>query len=232
MRAAIERATHDAQALARAGFDAILVENFGDAPFFADDTPAVTVAGMAACALASREAAPALVLGVNVLRNDAKSALAIATVTGASFIRVNVLAGARVTDQGVITGRAAELLRMRASLARHVRVFADVHVKHSAAIAPRPIEEEVVELVERALADAVLVTGQATGSAPAQSDIDRARKATRAPVLVASGVTEKTARSILARCDGVIVGTAIKRGRRAGGPIDAAFAKAFVRACR
>ena len=43
-----------------------------------------------------------LPLGINVLRNDAFSALAIAAVTGADFIRVNVLSGVTATDQGLI----------------------------------------------------------------------------------------------------------------------------------
>jgi membrane complex biogenesis BtpA family protein len=232
MRAAIERATQDAHALARAGFDGVIIENFGDAPFIKDDVPAVTVAAMTACALAVREAAPTLALGINVLRNDALAALSIAAATGASFVRVNVLSGARLTDQGIIEGRAADVMRLRAALAKNVRVFADVDVKHSAPLAARAVnlEQEVAELTERALADAVLVTGPSTGSPALVDDIDRVRRATRAPVLVASGVTERTVRDLLEKCDGVIVGTAIKRGRRAGGPVDAAHAKAFVRA--
>lgn len=55
-------------------------------------------------------------VGVNVLRNDGKSAMAIALCTGAQFIRVNVLAGAMVTDQGLIEGIAYELLRYRRML--------------------------------------------------------------------------------------------------------------------
>jgi hypothetical protein len=79
--------------------------------------PAITIAAMTSCALAVREACPQLPLGINVLRNDAAAALAIAVAVGASCVRVNVLSGARVTDQGVIEGRAAELLRLRRTLA-------------------------------------------------------------------------------------------------------------------
>lgn len=43
-------AAADARALAAAGYDAIIVENFGDAPFFATKVPAVTVSAMTACA--------------------------------------------------------------------------------------------------------------------------------------------------------------------------------------
>ncbi len=232
MAAAIERAASDAKAFAQAGFDALVVENYGDAPFYKDDVPDVTVAAMTACALAAREAAPALALGINVLRNDALAALAVAAASGAAFVRVNVLSGARVTDQGLVEGRAAEVLRERAAVAKSVRIFADVAVKHSAPLAPREFEDEVHELADRALADAILVTGSATGAAVDEDDLERAARASRVPVLVASGATERSVAALLARCDGVIVGTAVKRGRRAGGPVDSALAKRFVRAAR
>jgi hypothetical protein len=232
MRDAVDRAARDAKALAQAGFDAIVIENYGDAPFFKDDVPDVTVAAMTACALAAREVAPALALGINVLRNDGCAALAVAVASGASFVRINVLSGARVTDQGLVEGRAAEVLRERARLAKHVRIFADVAVKHSAPLAARDFEDEIDELAERALADAILVTGSATGAPVDEGDLDRAMRASRVPVFVASGATEASVAGLLAKCDGVIVGTAIKRARRAGGPVDSVLAKRFVRAAR
>ncbi len=232
MRAAALRAAHDAKTLARAGFDAVLVENFGDVPFFKEVAPQATIAAMAVCALAAREAAPGLALGINVLRNDAAGALAIAAATGASFVRVNVLSGARLTDQGIVEGRAADVMRLRAAIAKGVHVFADVDVKHSAPLASRSLEDEVAELTERASADAVLVTGLATGAPVDARDLERVRRATHAPVFVASGATERTVRALLSKCDGVVVGTAIKRGRRAGGPVDLDYARSFVRAAR
>src|ERR1700685_2913603 len=108
-RECARRAADDARALFEAGYDLAVVENFGDAPFFAGRVPPVTVAAMTACAVTVREATPDLPLGINVLRNDGEAALAIALVAGAVCIRVNVLTGARVTDQGVIEGDAASL---------------------------------------------------------------------------------------------------------------------------
>ena len=144
----------------------MIIENFGDAPFFKEQVPAVTIAAMTACAVAIRAACPQLELGINVLRNDGAAALAIAAVVGAACVRVNVLSGARVTDQGLVEGRAAELLRLRQTLGcPQVELWADVAVKHSAPLAAREIGEETRDLVLRALADAVLVTGSGTGEA-------------------------------------------------------------------
>jgi predicted TIM-barrel enzyme len=107
---------------------------------------------MTALACAVR-AATDLPLGINVLRNDGRAALAVAHAAGADFIRVNVLCGARVADQGLIQGIAHNLLRDRALLrAEHIKIFADVDVKHSAALAERPLEDEVADVVEGAAA--------------------------------------------------------------------------------
>ena len=40
-------AGRDAAVLTESGFDAIMIENFGDSPFFADEVPTITVAAMA-----------------------------------------------------------------------------------------------------------------------------------------------------------------------------------------
>ena len=207
----LERTVLDARALEEAGFDLAMIENFGDAPFFAGSVPAVTIAAMTACAFAIREALPNLPLGVNVLRNDVASAIAIAHIVDARAVRVNVLCGARVTDQGLVEGRAAETLRLRKALgADGVEIWADVDVKHSAPLAARPIEEEAAELHERSLADALLVTGTGTGSPITPSDLAKARAgAPNARIYVASGSRLEDLKTIAENSNGVVVGSAL-----------------------
>lgn len=232
LEAILERVAGEARSLDLAGFDGVMVENFGDAPFFPGRVDAVTVAAMTACAIAVRRAATGLSLGINVLRNDGESALAIAACTGASMVRVNVHSGARVTDQGVIEGRAHAVMRLRRALgAEHVKVLCDVDVKHSAPLAPRPIEEEAEEVAGRGLADAVLVTGTGTGRGVAADDLARVTSSVHVPVLVASGSTPESLASLRA-AHGVIVGTAIRSTRRAGDPVDLDTARAYAEAFR
>jgi membrane complex biogenesis BtpA family protein len=227
----LDGARRDAEALAAAGFDAVIVENFGDAPFFRGRVPAETVASMAVVCEAVRRAS-GLPLGVNVLRNDGESALAVAVASGARFIRVNVLVGARVTDQGVIEADAANLLRARARLgAQNVSIAADVAVKHSVALGAAgegSIEEEALEAVERALADAVIVTGSRTGSEADPALVARVRGAVpKAKLWLGSGARADTLAAWLTRLDGVIVGSDLRADGRAGGPIDPARARHF-----
>src|ERR1051325_3729664 len=89
MAAVIDAAVADARAGREGGGDALLFENFGDRPFFRGSVPAETVAAMTRV-IATVAAAVPLPFGVNVLRNDARSALAIAAATGAAFVRINV----------------------------------------------------------------------------------------------------------------------------------------------
>jgi len=67
MARVIEAALADAQALVEGGIDALLVENFGDAPFAAGRVEAATVAGVTAVAAEIRRAFAETALGVNVL---------------------------------------------------------------------------------------------------------------------------------------------------------------------
>ena len=226
----VEHARADAEAILDAGMHGFVVENFGDAPFFKGAVPPVVVAGMTA--LLERLGVEGACVGVNVLRNDAASALAIAAVTGAAFVRVNVHVGAMVTDQGVIEGRAAETLRLRAALGANVAVLADVDVKHARPLGgPTDLVESTRETIGRGLADGVIVTGRATGAPVDLEDLRRVRGAAGDHlVLAGSGATERNASEILAVADGVIVGTSLKRGGDVHAPVDPVRAAAFVRA--
>lgn len=223
----------DAEALVSGSVHALLLENFGDAPYFPRRVPAATVAAMTrlAAEVRGRFDVP---LGINVLRNDGESALAIATAVGAKFVRINVLCGARVTDQGVLEGRAHRVLRLRRQLgAREIAILADVDVKHSAPLAPRPLEEEVAETIERGGADGIIVSGAATGQATSIQHLRRARTAAKVvPVLVGSGVTVETLPELRLHSDGFIVGTAVKRDGVVANPVDRERVKELLTAWR
>jgi membrane complex biogenesis BtpA family protein len=216
----------DADALASGGVHGLMLENYGDVPFFPARVPTHVVAHMTALAVEVRRRFPQLPLGINVLRNDGRSALAVAHAAGAQFIRVNVLCGARVTDQGLIEGIAHDLLRDRALLdaTATVRIFADVDVKHSAPLAQRPLEVEVSDTLHRGLADALIVSGSGTGKVTDPGHVAAARSAAggAAPVFVGSGVSADTVADYLPHADGFIIGSAFKRGGDASQPVEPA----------
>ncbi|HLU39735.1 MAG TPA: BtpA/SgcQ family protein [Planctomycetota bacterium] len=226
VEAIIAAALRDARALADGGVDGIVVENFGDAPFHKgtrdDPVPPDVVATLAIVAREVR-AATGLPLAINCLRNDACAALGIAAATGARWVRVNVLAGAMLTDQGVIEGEAARVLAYRKQLGRDTKILADLLVKHAVPLAP--VDPLVVarDLAARAGADALIVTGTRTGAA-VDADFLRRVKASVGgfPVWIGSGLSEANAATLWPQCDGAIVASSLKTDGRIDAPIDAA----------
>jgi len=231
LAAITERALSDAAALAAGGCHALMMENFGDVPFYPGRVPAVVVAAMTAIAAAVRRQTP-LPLGINVLRNDGQSALAVAIGAGAEFIRVNVLSGARVTDQGLIQGIAHDLLRDKAQLgATGVRILADADVKHAAPLAARELGDEVKDLLLRGLADAVIVSGSGTGQPVSIAKLKMVKEAAQGrPVLIGSGATAASLAELAPYADGFIVGTALKQDGISANPVDPKRVKEFMAA--
>jgi membrane complex biogenesis BtpA family protein len=230
--AVVEQAVEEAMALAGAGFHGVLVENFHDVPFYPERVPPETTASMTA-AVREVTRAVSLPVGVNVLRNDGAAALGVAVAARAAFARVNVLTGAMVTDQGLIQGRAHELLRLRRALGAAVFLFADVLVKHAQPLAPLSAAQAAEETAGRGLADALIVSGAGTGK---PADLEEAAAVRAAvpdlPLLLGSGVTAASVRASLAAVDGVIVGSALKHRGRGEEALDPARARAFVEAAR
>lgn len=228
MSAVLEAAERDAETLARAGVDALLVENFGDAPFPKGAAGPETIAALSVAA-ASVARAVDLPLGINVLRNDGIAALGIAVAVGAVFIRVNVLSWARLTDQGIIEGDAAALQRARKAYgATGVRILADVDVKHSAPLAAVSVEDESRDVVERALADAIIVSGSGTSARTDMGQVRAVLAAVDVPVLIGSGLTPERAAEVRDAGVGAIVGSTMMSEGRPGGPVDLERAKRMV----
>jgi uncharacterized protein len=214
----LRRAAADAAAIQKGGADGIVVENFGDLPFQKTVGP-VTVAAMTRAVRVVVEQS-GLPVGVNVLRSDGISALAIAAATGAMFVRVNVLVGAMVTDQGIIEGSAAEVLRARASVAPEVAVFGDWMVKHATPLGEVDRNQSALDLRHRAMADAIVISGRATGAAVDSEMLEKLRELLPdAPLVLGSGVSRANAKDF-SSADAAIVGTSVKRGGEVTAPVD------------
>jgi membrane complex biogenesis BtpA family protein len=232
LRAVIDRAEQEAVALAAGGVDAILVENFFDAPFAKDQVDPAVVSAMSLIVQRVMNLVT-LPIGINVLRNDARSALAIATCVDAQFIRVNVLTGVMATDQGLIEGQAYQLLRYRREVSSDVKILADVLVKHARPLGTPNLTVAVQDTIERGLADAVILSGWATGSPPSLEDLELAKRAAdNTPVLIGSGANWENITSLMSVADGVIVSSSLKRHGQRQQPIDPIRVSQFVEAAR
>jgi uncharacterized protein len=231
LNAVIEFAVADARAYERGGAHAIFIENFGDVPFTKTSVGPETIAPMTAVGRAVH-AAVKLPLGFNVLRNDARAALALCAACDGDFIRVNVHTGAMLTDQGLIEGDAFNTLRYRHRIRPGAEIFADVHVKHAVPLGNWTLEDSAHDTVERGLADALIVSGVGTGRAADLAEVERVRRACpKTKLLIGSGVNVKNVKDYLRFADGVIVGSSLKLDGKLANPVDpkrvAALAKAM-----
>ena len=227
-----ERAEQEATALAAGGVDGIIIENFFDAPFAKNQVDPAVVSAMTLIVQRVMNLVM-LPVGINVLRNDAKSAIAIATCVNAQFIRVNVLTGVMATDQGMIEGQAHELMRYRRELGSEIGIFADVCVKHAHPLGNPSLAMTVQETMERGLADGVIVSGSATGEPPSLEDLEMAAQASSGkPIFIGSGATWDNIPRLLKAVDGVIVASSLKRNGNINHPIDPIRVSQFVEAVR
>ncbi len=220
-------ALDDARAIEEGGATGLIVENFGDAPFYPDRAPVETIACLTRLVTEIRKIVR-IPVGVNVLRNDAVGGVAVAAATGAGFVRVNVHTGAVVADQGIITGRAYESIRLRETLRSRTLLFSDIRVKHARPLVEFDLLNEAFDAVKRGKSDALIVTGPATGRSADIDDVRRLKEAMpEVPVLVGSGVSPENMEEVLSIADGCIVGTAIKEMGEIHRPVDVERVRRF-----
>ncbi len=229
-----KRAAAEAAMLAKAGFDALILENMHDAPYLRRRVGPEIVAAMTAIAGAVRRAVN-IPLGIQILAGANREALAVAHATGCRFIRAEGFVFASVADEGLLEeADAGPLLRYRKAIgAESVRVIADIKKKHSAHAITADVDiAETARAAEFFGADGIVVSGAATGRPTSLDDLHEARSATKLPVAVGSGATPETLRELFEEADAVIAGSWFKkRGDWRNAP-DPARVKALVAAAR
>jgi membrane complex biogenesis BtpA family protein len=233
MGAILDHALRDAEALLEGEVDALIVENMWDLPYYAGTE--VPVAAIAAQAVTARKIVEManVPVGINVIHNGWSAELAIAVAAGAAFVRVCILAGARLWDTGDLDrGCAAELLRRRKDLhAEQIKLFADVDKKHSLPFPGLDLETHI-EWTEFYRADALIVSGRMTGAAPPLEKVRRARELATRPILMGSGTTAENIAGFLRYADGAIVGSSLKVDGIAENEVDLERVRRYMAAVR
>jgi len=220
----IEYAVEEARKYESTGFDAVIIENYGDKPYKPIPGPEETAA-MSVIARAVRRAT-SIPIGISMLRNAPHAALIAAHIAGAHLIRANSLCETRVSPEGILAPQARRLAEEAALLGAYqqilrgdIAILADIDVKHSHPLAPQPPEEALLECHTRAglPIHAYIATGPRTGQPPEQPYLEKlAAQAQKlgTPLLIGSGVDTENIPRLWRTSDGFIVGTAAKLGGR------------------
>lgn len=224
-----KQAIEDAEKLQEAGFDAIMVENMGDAPFQTMmEIEQITALTMIATLIKEKINVP---LGIDCAFSDYKSSLAIAKSVGADFVRIPVFTDTVIYANGLIYPCARDAILYRKKLhAENVLILADIQVKHTYMLNPNITLEQSAHEAEAAGADVIVVTGASTGQPADATLIARLRAVIKSPLIVGSGVSSKNVKEQLAHADGAVIGSSLKPGGVLSAPVDLALAKSVVHA--
>lgn len=208
--AVIERALEDLDTLQRGGVDGVCVENDYDRPHRLTVGPEIVATFTRVAQEVARHST--VPMGLQVLLNDWRASLAIARVSGATFVRLDFFVDRVRIGAGVIEPQPDAVIAYRKQIgAEHIALFTDIQVKHSELLEPG---KSLTTSAHQAFAhgtDAVIVTGKITGDGPTVADLQEVREAVGDfPVLVGSGTTPQNVGELFRYADGAIVGTALK----------------------
>lgn len=235
MQQIIDFGLRDAQRLIEGGVDGLIVENMWDLPFAVGKE--VSPEQMCSQAVAAKEIIREVnvPVGINVVHNGGRVCLGIAIASGAKFIRVCMLTGAGIWDTGEIdNGCVRELLTTRKlAQAENIKLFCDVDKKHSVRFPGIDLETHI-EWTEFYLADALIISGKMTGSAPTVEKVKQARGyiGDKRPILMGSGTNAENVKDFLQYADGCIVGSSLKEGDRTENPVCVDKVKQYMDAVR
>lgn len=209
---ALKRAQYDLDVFIDGGMDAVIFENNYDLPHRVQVDPS-TVAFMVKI-ISQLRFKKNIPFGISVLWNDYRSALAIAKVSGADFVRIPVFVDTVRTDYGIVKPVAKKAIKYRHEInAQNIAIFADVQVKHAQMLNQKKTLKQSIIQAETNQADVIIVTGNWTGEAPVLNDLKQASQSTHLPIAIGSGANSSNIQSLLNFSNAVIVSTSLKAGK-------------------
>ncbi len=214
-REVIEHALHDLAVCEELGVDGLLFENENDHPYDVEMS-AAAVASMSAMLCEVMKARREVAIGVEYLINDPVASLYTAYSVGADFIRTDYFVDrmARPEYGGEMKIDPLGLVSLRDQLAQlagySISIFADVQVKYATMLEnDKPLWRSCQE-AQQAGANAAIISGVATGSAPSAHDFTQARsRGNIGPLFIGSGLSPANAEALVPVLDGAIVGTSL-----------------------
>lgn len=231
LRELVAQAVAECAIFRAAGVHGVMLENMHDVPYLRGGVGPEITAAMTVLALAVREASE-LPCGIQILAGANHEALAVAHAAGLDWVRVEGFAFAHVADEGIIESSAASLLRFRRQIgAERVQVWADVKKKHASHALTADVGiGETAAAAEFMRADAVVVTGTATGARPGADDVAEVRARCGLPLYLGSGITADNLSDYYEGADGFIVGSTFKVDGRWNAPVDPRRVERFMAA--
>jgi len=208
----INSALEDIQALQRGGVDSIMIENDGDSKYseFLDIFHATFFAKVIS-EVSKNITVP---FGLTVLLNDWRTGFSLSKLFGGKFIRLDTFVDdvVRISDGIEIRPNPENIMRFRKSiLAQDVKVYTDVHVKHTKLIKEKSLEQSINQAINNGT-DGIIITGEWTGKPPTVEKVKEAKDIIggRCELIIGSGISADNIGSFSQYADKIIVGSSIK----------------------
>ena len=230
---AVDRAFAEAEAYVEGGVDGIIIENMHDFPCVHEREMGPEIAAvMTRVARAVKRRASRLPVGIQVLFQGNRTALAVALAAGCDFVRAEGWTYAHISDKGIAEACAGQTIRYRHRIgADHIPIFTDVMKKHASHALTADLDVgDVAFGMTLHRSDGVVVTGGMTGSAPSPDDLVTVRHATELPILIGSGMTAENIEEFAPFADGFIVGSAMKENGQWDAPVSDGAVQEIVQA--
>lgn len=219
---AVDRAFAEAEAYVEGGVDGIIIENMHDFPCVHEKEMGPEVAAfMTRVARAVKRRASRLPVGIQILFQGNKTALAVALAAGCDFVRAEGWTYAHISDKGMAEACAGESIRYRHMIgADHIPIFTDIQKKHASHALTGDLDiGDIAYGMTLHRADALIITGSHTGSAPDPDDLVAVRHASELPILIGSGMSAENLAEFAPFADGFIIGSAMKEGGHWDAPV-------------
>lgn len=215
-----EQALRDAKALDEGGATGCLVQTVDRIYPTKDEADYARVIGVAHIVRAIAKATrPDFQIGVQIMTNSLQASVAVAKVSGGSFLRCFALVGQSLSPWGMIEAKPIEFLRYRQSInATHIKLIAEVDGMHFKWFGENKTVSEVAQAAVNAGADAVEVA-HADEEANLKQIHDIKASLPDLPVILGGHTNHENVARRLAKADGAFVGSAFEPGGW-GGAID------------
>lgn len=225
----IEVAVASARVLARGGADGCLVQTVDRVYDSRDESDPARIAALALIVHAIVQAVDSdFAVGVQMMRNAIRPSLAIAKVTGATFVRATALVGATTSDAGPIHGSPYEVMAYRKYLdAEDIGVIADIATIHHT---PSMRVGDLARHAARVGASAVAV-GSPDDARTLEWIAEIRAASPKTAVFLSGHTSHANVARMLVHADGAFVGTCFEVGGF-GGSIDEARVASYVEIVR
>lgn len=228
-------AVQEAEALAQAGFEAVILQNRGDLPYFDGQVPPETIASMSIIAAAVREAI-SLPIGIRVLKNDPSAALAIAAVTGCDFIVYSFSFDEHRNSTHLNGEKTAPAFLVRERDRLHVPVALLAETEFTEGDLNRlDLHPTFHERVSTAGIDAVILKWNGEISVPSWDALKATAQMIRkqqVPLYLRGQIGDDLIPEVKSWADGIIALSEFRKGGSVEGAVDAKRAREWVRRVR